>query len=96
MPLENPHRRPVFAIWMRLLEQVPGSVLWLKQPGEGKANLVAAAKTAGIDPSRLIFAGTAALPRHLARHQLADLFSTPCPITPMPRVATPCGRACHF
>jgi len=67
--------RPVFAIWMRLLEQVPGSVLWLKQPGEKtRANLVAAAKDAGIDPSRLIFAGTAALPRHLARHQLADLF----------------------
>jgi protein O-GlcNAc transferase len=67
--------RPVFAIWMRLLAQVPGSVLWLKQPGEkAKANLVAAAGGAGIDPSRLVFAGPAALPQHLARHQLADLF----------------------
>jgi len=67
--------RPVFAIWMRLLAQVPGSVLWLKQPGEkAKANLLAAAKAAGIDPSRLVFAGPAALPQHLARHQLADLF----------------------
>ncbi len=67
--------RPVFAIWMRLLAQVQGSVLWLKQPGEkAKANLLAAAGAAGIDPSRLIFAGPAALPQHLARHQLADLF----------------------
>jgi protein O-GlcNAc transferase len=67
--------RPVFAIWMRLLAQVPGSVLWLKQPGEkAKTNLLAAAKASGIDPARLVFAGPAALPQHLARHQLADLF----------------------
>jgi predicted O-linked N-acetylglucosamine transferase (SPINDLY family) len=67
--------RPIFAIWMRLLAQVPGSVLWLKQPGEkAKANLLTAAKAAGIDPARLVFAGAAALPQHLARHQLADLF----------------------
>jgi predicted O-linked N-acetylglucosamine transferase (SPINDLY family) len=67
--------RPVFVIWMRLLDQVPGSVLWLKQPGEkAKANLLAAARASGIDPARLIFAGPAALPQHLARHQLADLF----------------------
>ena len=67
--------RAVFAIWMRLLEQLPDSVLWLKQPGEkAKANLLGAANAAGIDPSRLIFAGPAALPQHLARHQLADLF----------------------
>jgi len=60
---------------MRLLEQVPGGVLWLKQPGEKtKANLLAAARSAGIDPSRLVFAAPATLPRHLARHQLADLF----------------------
>jgi predicted O-linked N-acetylglucosamine transferase (SPINDLY family) len=67
--------RPVFAIWMRLLAQVPGSVLWLKQPGEKvRVNLLAAAQSAGINPARLVFAGPAALPQHLARHQLADLF----------------------
>ncbi|HEY1877591.1 MAG TPA: tetratricopeptide repeat protein, partial [Rhizomicrobium sp.] len=67
--------RPVFAIWMRLLGQLPGSVLWLKEPGErAKANLLAAAGSAGIDPSRLVFARPAPLPAHLARHQLADLF----------------------
>jgi predicted O-linked N-acetylglucosamine transferase (SPINDLY family) len=67
--------RPVFALWMRLLEQVPGSVLWLKQPGEkARANLLAAAAASGTDPSRLVFAKPAALAEHLARHQLADLF----------------------
>jgi predicted O-linked N-acetylglucosamine transferase (SPINDLY family) len=67
--------RPVFTLWMRLLEQLPGSVIWLKQPGEkAKANLLAAAKAARIDPSRLIFAKPAPLARHLARHRLADLF----------------------
>jgi predicted O-linked N-acetylglucosamine transferase (SPINDLY family) len=60
---------------MRLLAQVPGSVLWLKQPGEKvKVNFLAAAQAAGIDPARLVFATPASLPQHLARHQLADLF----------------------
>lgn len=67
--------RPVFMLWMRLLEQVPGSVLWLKQPGEkAKSNLLAAAEAEGIVPPRLVFAEPAPLPQHLARHRLADLF----------------------
>jgi len=66
---------PIFAIWMRLLAQLPGSVLWLKQAGEKtKANLRQAASDSGIDPDRLVFAKPAALAVHLARHQLADLF----------------------
>jgi predicted O-linked N-acetylglucosamine transferase (SPINDLY family) len=66
---------PVFASWMRLLAQVPGSVLWLKRTGERtRANLQAAAQAQGIDPNRLVFAQAAALEVHLARHQLADLF----------------------
>jgi len=65
----------VFAVWMRLLAQVPGSVLWLKEPGtEPRAALRKAAEDAGIDPERLIFAGRVALDTHLARHALADLF----------------------
>jgi len=66
---------PVFAIWMRLLAQIPGSVLWLKQAGEKtRANLKQAASDRGIDPGRLIFAKPAPLDIHLVRHQLADLF----------------------
>jgi predicted O-linked N-acetylglucosamine transferase (SPINDLY family) len=66
---------PVFTIWMRLLADVPGSVLWLKQAGEKtKTNLQLAARVRGIDPERLVFAKPALLDVHLARHQLADLF----------------------
>lgn len=64
---------PVFDIWMRLLQQVPGSVLWLlDSPAAG--NLRAHARARGIDPARLIFAPKTAPEAHLARHQLADLF----------------------
>ncbi len=66
---------PVFAIWMRLLGGVPGSILWLKQPGDkAKENLLQAAAKHAIAPQRLIFAKPAPLDVHLARHQLADLF----------------------
>lgn len=71
---------PVFARWMSLLRQVPGSVLWLKQTGaKTKANLLAAAEQRGIAADRLIFAAPAALDVHLARHQLADLFLDTAP-----------------
>ncbi len=64
---------PVFDIWMRLLQAVPGSVLWLLD-GPGKENLRKEAAARGLDASRLIFAPHAAPEAHLARHQLADLF----------------------
>jgi predicted O-linked N-acetylglucosamine transferase (SPINDLY family) len=65
----------VFATWMRLLEQVPGSVLWLRKgQEEARENLRAAAAGHGIDPDRLVFAGFADLADHFARHRLADLF----------------------
>ena len=71
---------PVFARWMRLLGQIPGSVLWLKQTGaRTRANLLAAADGHGIAPERLVFAGPAALDVHLARHRLADLFLDTAP-----------------
>ncbi|MEY4965582.1 MAG: hypothetical protein RL274_1165 [Pseudomonadota bacterium] len=66
---------PVFAVWMRLLEQVPGSVLWLKKPGDAAAkNLRRAAREQGIDPQRLVFVAVAPPDVHFARHALADLF----------------------
>ncbi|MEO8301063.1 MAG: tetratricopeptide repeat protein [Rhizomicrobium sp.] len=64
---------PVFDIWMRLLQQVPGSVLWLlDSPAAG--NLRTHAEKRGVDPARLVFAPRAEPGAHLARHQLADLF----------------------
>lgn len=65
----------VFAIWMRLLDAVPGSVLWLLSSSEeATANLLREAGAAGIDPTRLIFAPKVPQQQHLARHRAADLF----------------------
>jgi protein O-GlcNAc transferase len=64
---------PVFDIWMRLLENVDGSLLWLLD-GPHAANLRREAAARGIDPARLVFAPKVAPPLHLARHRLADLF----------------------
>ena len=64
-----------FDIWMRLLHNIKGSVLWLKKPNQwAKSNLQKEAKQRGIDPSRLVFAGNVIMEDHLARHKLADLF----------------------
>ncbi|HKW79405.1 MAG TPA: tetratricopeptide repeat protein, partial [Casimicrobiaceae bacterium] len=66
---------PVFAIWMRLLQAVPDSVLWLiDSDAESSANLRREAGAAGVDPARLVFAPKVPQERHLARHAAADLF----------------------
>lgn len=63
-----------FDIWMRLLDQVEGSMLWLLDSGESsKANLRREAEQRGQDPNRLIFAARVSAAEHLARHQVADL-----------------------
>jgi protein O-GlcNAc transferase len=65
----------VFAIWMRLLGRVPGSVLWLLEANaEAKANLSREAAAAGVDPQRLIFAPRVGVGAHVARNAVADLF----------------------
>jgi predicted O-linked N-acetylglucosamine transferase (SPINDLY family) len=64
---------PVFGIWMRLLRQVPDSVLWLLD-SPASDNLRAAAMAHGVDAHRLVFAPRLPPDQHLARHQLADLF----------------------
>ncbi len=71
----------IFELWMRLLHQVEGSVLWLLG-GSAAAirNLRREAQARGVDPQRLVFAPRRPLPEHLARHRLADLFldTLPC------------------
>ena len=64
-----------FDVWMRLLTQVEGSVLWLLRDNRwAEANLCREAERRGVADGRLIFADRAALPDHLARHRHADLF----------------------
>jgi protein O-GlcNAc transferase len=61
-----------FAVWLGLLRDVPGSVLWLFEGNEFvAANL---RKQAGDLASRLVFAKPAMLEAHLARHACADVF----------------------
>lgn len=65
----------VFTVWMNILRQVEGSVLWLLQDSpEGAANLKREASLRGIDPGRLVFARRMPAPEHLSRQRLADLF----------------------
>jgi protein O-GlcNAc transferase len=70
-----------FAIWMRLLGRVPGSVLWLLESNElARRNLRREAEQRGVAPDRLVFAPIAPIAEHLARHRHADLFldTLPC------------------
>ena len=64
----------IFTVWMRLLERIPGSVLWLRE-GSSTAtrNLRDAAMARSVDPERLVFAERLDRAEHLARHCLADL-----------------------
>ena len=65
----------VFDVWMKILEQTPGSVLWLLDSTAGVSrNLRREAAARGVAPERLIFAPRTPTAEHLARHRLADLF----------------------
>lgn len=71
----------IFGVWMRLLQAVPGSVLWLLEGNSMvRDNLQRKAVAAGIDPGRLIFAPRTQLAKHLARHVVADLFLDTLPV----------------
>ncbi|GBG15962.1 uncharacterized protein NMK_3582 [Novimethylophilus kurashikiensis] len=67
---------PLFDVWMRILNRVPNSVLWLMSRSEvSQQNLRREAETRGVDASRLIFASRVPLIEdHLARYRQADLF----------------------
>ena len=74
----NPYKinPAIFNVWMRVLAAVPGSILWLRSMGEDAAfNLRTAARARGIAAERLLFAPhVPAMPAHLARLALADLY----------------------
>ena len=66
---------PTFDIWMDVLRDIKGSVLWLMRLNDdAKGNLKKEAALRDIDPERLVFATR--VPKvedHLARYRLADL-----------------------
>ena len=64
-----------FDVWMPLLQDVEGSVLWLLNNGPiSAANLRHEAAARGVDPDRIIFADRVTPDEHLARQKVADLF----------------------
>ena len=64
-----------FDIWMRLMQKVEGSVLWLLKSNKwAEQNLKREAEDRGISAERLIFAEKVPQAEHLARQKLADLF----------------------
>ena len=65
----------IFDLWMRILKEVPESVLWLyESTPAAPENLREEAAARGVRGDRLVFAQTLPKPEHLARHRLADLF----------------------
>jgi len=65
----------MFDVWMRLLQAVPDSVLWLANAGSAvQANLRRETAQRGVSPERLVFAPHEPMADYLARHQHADLF----------------------
>jgi protein O-GlcNAc transferase len=65
----------MFSVWIKLLKQVEGSVLWLLESNKWQAqNLRTEIARQGIAPDRIIFAPMVSPAAHLARLGLADLF----------------------
>jgi predicted O-linked N-acetylglucosamine transferase (SPINDLY family) len=65
----------IFDSWMRILNAVEGSVLFLYAENEWvKANLIAEASLRGVDSARLIFRGRIPTEEYLARYRVCDLF----------------------
>jgi protein O-GlcNAc transferase len=64
----------IFDVWMRLLQKVGGSVLWLLADNATvECNLKKEAERRGVDAARLIFAPRIPYADYLARYELADL-----------------------
>lgn len=64
----------VFAIWLRLLQEIEHAVLWLFEANPSATlNLKSRAHAEGISPDRLIFAKKVPQEMHLARYHHADI-----------------------
>jgi len=67
----------VFAVWLRILIQVPRSVLWLLRfPAPGEEHILRTARTWANDEvaSRILFTDVAKKEEHVHRTRVADLF----------------------
>lgn len=65
----------IFAVWMRILGRVPGSILFMHaESGTVERNLRLEASRRGVDAARLVFGDRLPLPEYLSRFRAADLF----------------------
>jgi predicted O-linked N-acetylglucosamine transferase (SPINDLY family) len=65
----------IFASWMRILQRVPGSVLFLLNENDTvTANLKKEAAARGVDAQRLVFGARLPVSLYLARYKSCDLF----------------------
>ena len=65
----------IFDIWMRLLRNTPGSVLWVLEMNPAVTqNLRSEARKRGVEPERIVFGPVLKLADHMSRLRLADLF----------------------
>lgn len=74
-------RPETFHCWMRILEQVPTSVLWLLEDNPTASfRLQREAERCGVNASRILMAPRMPQAEHLKRHRCADLFldTWPC------------------
>jgi predicted O-linked N-acetylglucosamine transferase (SPINDLY family) len=72
----------VFAAWLRILNAIPGSCLWLLETNAWAVrNLRNVAAAQGIAGDRLVFAPVRPLDQHLARYCVADLALDTFPYT---------------
>lgn len=84
-----------FAIWMRLLKQLPDAVLWLAQPrGEAGTRLKIAAVEHGVGAHRLHFAARAPVAEYLARYTVADVFLDTAPVNAQSTAADALWMGC--
>lgn len=68
----DPH---CFQVWMRILQQVPNSILWLIETSPlVSQTLRQICQRSGIRPDRLIFSNRLPLSEYLAAYRFADLF----------------------
>lgn len=64
-----------FDLWMRILKQVEGSILWLlTRDPQTESNFGREAAARGIDPDRIMFAARMSHELHISRHQFVDVF----------------------
>lgn len=72
----------MFDLWMRILDQVPGSVLWLANGPQGShENLRKEMVLRGVDPDRLVIAQRCDRDQYLSRFSLMDVHLDTFPYT---------------